>query len=223
MGKINAWSYSRWSTYDECPQRARFVYIDKLPEPGSQAMERGSQIHKTLERYVQDSNAMCEIPHEFGRLRGMARVYKVRGAKPEVQVAFNRAWQRVDWFSPDVYVRGIFDLVVVDNGQAVVIDYKTGKYRDSHEEQGELFALLAFLAYPATSSVRVEFWYVDAKPDERCRTERVYKRVDWLDRLKEKWQRRGDEMTTAEDFPARPGQACRWCHFRAANGGQCRH
>lgn len=33
MTKIDAWSYSRLSTFEQCKLRAKLAYIDRIPEP----------------------------------------------------------------------------------------------------------------------------------------------------------------------------------------------
>ena len=36
--KITAWSFSRYNLYQQCPGKAKLMYIDKLKEPTSDAM-----------------------------------------------------------------------------------------------------------------------------------------------------------------------------------------
>ena len=43
---LKSWSFSRYSTYKQCPLKAKFSLIDKIAEPKNQAMERGAQIHE---------------------------------------------------------------------------------------------------------------------------------------------------------------------------------
>ena len=50
--RITSWSFSRWNVYNTCPAQAKYKFIDKLPEPGSPAMDRGSAIHKGVEQYI---------------------------------------------------------------------------------------------------------------------------------------------------------------------------
>ena len=48
---VKSWSYSAYALYDQCPAKYRYAKIDKLPEPRSEALERGDRIHKEVEAY----------------------------------------------------------------------------------------------------------------------------------------------------------------------------
>lgn len=48
----NGWSFSRYSVYKQCPAKARYKFIDKLPEPAAKPLDRGSLIHKQAENYI---------------------------------------------------------------------------------------------------------------------------------------------------------------------------
>ena len=48
------WSYSRLTTWEQCPLKAKLKYIDGLKEPGSPAMDRGTAIHKDAEEQGSD-------------------------------------------------------------------------------------------------------------------------------------------------------------------------
>jgi hypothetical protein len=45
----------------------------------------------------------------------------------EKRLAFNRAWQTVDWFAADAFFRAIADFTFLQGGLAVVIDFKTNR------------------------------------------------------------------------------------------------
>ena len=46
------WGYSKLETFEKCPQKFKYQFIDKLPQPGSAAMERGSKMHESIESYL---------------------------------------------------------------------------------------------------------------------------------------------------------------------------
>ncbi len=50
------YSHSRLSTFEECPQRYKFRYIDRLRKPEVQSIEAftGSRVHETLEKLYDD-------------------------------------------------------------------------------------------------------------------------------------------------------------------------
>lgn len=48
----NGWSFSRYSAYDQCPAKAMYKFIKKLPEPPAPPLDRGSLIHKQAENFL---------------------------------------------------------------------------------------------------------------------------------------------------------------------------
>ena len=44
--------FSKLDSYRECPQKFHFQFVQKLPQPGSPAMERGSRMHESCEMYL---------------------------------------------------------------------------------------------------------------------------------------------------------------------------
>lgn len=51
-------------------------------------------------------------------------------------------YPEVELTHPNLNLKGIIDLVIDHQRQVSVIDYKTGKYKDNHRQQVELYALL---------------------------------------------------------------------------------
>lgn len=49
--KFTSWSNSRWNDYAQCPARAHYKHIQKLPEPKSGYMDRGIQIAQMEEDF----------------------------------------------------------------------------------------------------------------------------------------------------------------------------
>lgn len=49
--KFTSWSNSRWNDYAQCPARAHYKHIQKLPEPKSPHMDRGIEIAKIGEQF----------------------------------------------------------------------------------------------------------------------------------------------------------------------------
>jgi len=218
---IAAWSFSRWHTYETCPRQARYKYIDKLPDPSGPAAQRGSEIHEQAERFV--AGHIVELPNtlrrfsdEFAELRRSTRV------EVEQQWAFTADWQPTDWFASDTWCRMKVDVVAFvkhdRKSAARIIDHKTGREREHHEKQFELYALGAFVVLPQIQVVLTENWYLD----QGDIVDRVFEASE-IDALKQLWQRRTSDMLTDRLFAAhgRPHVECRWCAFAKSKGGPC--
>ena len=79
--KSKRWSYSRWSKYHDCPAQYEWDY---LLHPGkkisSPAMERGLDIHKKAENFV--NGKITGMPNELGYFASEFRKYcpwRIRG------------------------------------------------------------------------------------------------------------------------------------------------
>lgn len=229
---ISAWSYSRLATWRQCPFKAKLTMIDKLKEPTNDAMMRGANIHKKLEVYMKERGGRA--PKEAGPYKDMLRTlkkdrHKYRKYATEMQVAFDREGRQVDWFARTVWLRGIFDLFILKSDtEALIIDYKTGKKRDEHVDQADMYAALFYLLYKdvaaqlgAKDVLTVQFLYVD-QDDTSATLNKTYS-LEACELHWKRFEKMGDAMTSAVAFVAKQGPLCKWCHFRKDNGGPCEY
>lgn len=222
---ITAWSYSRWSTYEECPFKAKLKFIEKRQEPPSDAMARGERIHKAIERYLVDGG---RVPTEAKPMAGELRVLKALRPVVEGERAFSWDWKPVDWFSKEAWCRvkaDAFVLPVADDPIPTVrtIDHKTGKLKDAgeYDAQLEIYGLAGLLSYSMAAQATGELWFIDHGKIVQ-RPEGVFPRKDEKS-LKKLWEGRVKKMLSDTRFEPRPGNYCRYCHFRKANNGPCKY
>lgn len=216
---IRQWSYSRFTTYDKCPAKAKYLYIDKIKDKGNANMSRGTIIHSKAEQLVKGN--ITGMPKELENFKDELQYLKILYKKGMVFVerdlAVTKDWDPTtydDW--NNVWLRGKSDVVVIEDTVATDVDYKTGKKYDSHFEQGELYAIGSFCHFPQIKSVDVEFWYIDSGEVEGA----SYNKKD-LNKLKKKWEKKTRPMLTDKEFKPKPGYACQWCNFAASKGGPC--
>lgn len=221
--KIKAWSYSRWTTYGQCPARAKFKFLDLLKEPSGPALHRGSRIHELAEQFVKGH--LKELPDE---LKQFKEEFLELATNDQIEVDPESKWCFDDDFNPldDFFHDGAWLRMVVDCAAWVedtktltIIDYKTGKVYPGNEAQLELYAMGGLIKYPQAEYVEPVLWYLDQgmiKPDDPVK----YSQDD-LEGLKEKWLVRTGAMLSDTKFRPTPGDACRWCHFSNSKGGPC--
>jgi len=219
--RILAWSYSRLSTYIKCALLAKLKFIEKRQEPKNKFMEHGIEVHDKAEGYVK--GRIKRLPKCLARFREEFKLLKTRLVEVELELAFDKDWKLVSWFAKDVYVRVKMDVVhTIDflrDKTIFIIDYKTGKVREEQDkEQGELYAIGAFLKNPAAEWVQADFWYLD----EGVITSETYTRSQ-LKKLQAKWKKKARPLLNDRIFAPKPGNHCRWCHFRKDNGGPCEY
>lgn len=234
--KFEAGSWSRFNDHRRCGLYAKLKYLDKLPEPGSPAMERGGAIHKLGERYVLGQIRI--LPEELKLFKEEFAYLRKVGANVEGQLAVDRGWNPCDWFSRDAWLRVVTDARHQENkGKTIVgIDYKTGKVYEENDEQLSLYSPVLFAHHPEADELILKLWYLDAGEEKVYRYRRegikaatkkpggdaVDKRPSF-DELKAAWAEKLHPLLTDRKFVATPNEKCRYCHFRKSNGGPCRY
>lgn len=211
------WSYSRWSTYDQCPYRAKLQYIDGLSSGTSDATERGTEVHSMAEDWLK-SKKEYPLPPVFGFFKKEFQELRKRGAASEHEWIFDKDWNVIkDMHGRWLLVR-IDAICNVGKKRIKIIDFKTGKIRDSHEKQMSLYALAAFEAIPEVEEVETELWYIDQHHTAR----NLYLRTG-ANSLKSLWIRRITPMFNDRIFAPNPSRLCGWCPFSEEKGGPCVH
>ena len=220
---IDAWSYSRLSTYERCALLAKFLYIMKLPQDTSPAMERGSRIHGQAEGYVKGE--LMKLPDTkvwLPWIEDMAAL-KAAGYVAEKNIAFDSDWQPCEYHGPQTWLRLRVDVTgIANDGVPEVIDYKTGRPYPDHEGQAELYGIAGYLtAARSPKKVRTSFWYLDV-PDI---VEYEYPAEEIVENLMPKWEVRSNVMLTDTEFKPNPSKAScgkyGGCDFAADKGEQC--
>lgn len=123
------------------------------------------------------------------------------------------------WTPP--WLRLKLDALVFDTPtSAIAIDYKTGKKFGNeikHSEQLQLYQLVTFLRYPQLETITTELWYLDQ--DDLTGME--VPRLRGL-RHKDSWDRRGNKLTTCDEFPPNPNiHSCKYCPYGPTGTGHC--
>lgn len=239
--RIDAWSYSRLGTYLECPAKAKYKYLDKLPEPGSDAMRKGSAIHAIAEEYVSGRLDPKLTPEELEAVKEFRphwksifpkwkehfdhakKLFKRDLARVEDELAFTKTWEVTDWFAKGenaAWCRVKVDLLHIDDGALTIVDYKTGKEYASHEGQLRLYALAGMLIYHEdVTRVEARNWYLDSGAQMKFGLDVS---PSTIRSLRAEWEAKTKAMLSDTRFAPTPSNACRWCHFRKSNGGPCR-
>lgn len=218
---ITAWSYSRWATYEGCPRRAKYQFVDKLPEPESEAIVRGKDIHAAAASILSGKLADCgkEAAAVLAPWMAKLEALKALGPRVEHQAAFTIDWEPTEWFSRRAWLRVVFDVIVPPaKNRSLTIDFKTGKTRAEHEDQLSLYGCAAAALYPDAEEHEVCFVYLD-HPHVRP-LQRTFK-ASSLAPMRAMWEQRAGPMLRDTEFPTRVGPGCRWCPYASTKGGPC--
>lgn len=215
--KIKSWSFSRWQVYQECPAKAAYKFIKKLEEPGNQAMERGTIIHKMAEDFT--NGKLKKLPEELKAFKAEFMALKKSGAITEENWGFTRAWEPCAWDDwQRCWLRVKMDCAYLDDDNWLnIIDHKTGKQKDDHDEQLSLYAVVGLIMFPDCRGVKAKLWYLDSGLDK----EEVFERKRYSSLIKT-WEGKVKAMMSDTKFAPRSGRYCSWCHYRKDNGGPCK-
>ena len=221
-----AWSYSRLAKWEKCPASAYYAFILKLPEPKSEAMERGTRAHADAaalltSKEFDESTTPLSVPW-MSRLVDTRNTYK-NDIEAELQVAFTQDWSQTGWFARDAWCRIIFDAFIMQAGTETVLveEHKTGKPRAEHTMQASLYAAGAHLLAPEARVVEVTINYLDLNPTKPGGVVRHAFTHDMAKKAVVTWTERAARMMKDNEYPAVPGLHCRWCAFAKSAGGPC--
>jgi hypothetical protein len=204
---ITAWSYSRYADYKQCPLRFKLKYIDKLPEPGSPQMQRGSDVHKEGEKYLSAPKRPKQVPASYQHFA--EEMAQLHGLRPlvEQQWGFTREWTPTSWFGSTTWLRIVTDVTVrYDDHTVDLIDFKTGRKYDTNEEQVELFSTGPFMKWPEVEEVQTRLWYLDQKDDNEVL--RTYTRSDF-ERIRKEWEQKIVPMFKDKRFAPTANSKCK--------------
>lgn len=224
--KIEAVSYSRYTDHKKCPALAKFKHVDKRKEPEGKASAHGQEVHALAQKVAEGK--IKTMPKDFKAFADRFKVLQRNNVLCEQEWAFDKNWKKVDWFAKDVFLRVKMDAhylqaeiravgrTKVNEDVVVVIDFKSGRIYDDHEEQRSLYALGAMLVYPTATRIITKHWYIDQGGEHITE----FPATD-LEKLKKDWLKKFKPMLNDTRFAPRPGNYCRFCFFRKTNGGPC--
>lgn len=203
------WSFSSLKDYVNCPRQYHEVKVlQRFTKSASKQMLYGSAVHKALEDYTRENK---ELPKNYQRFKPIVDAFlAIPGDKyPEYEMAVKKDLTPCAFKDPDRWVRGIADLLVVDNDVAFVVDYKTGSNRYPDPDQLRLMALMLFEHFPNVQSVRGGLMFVMHDSFYTQEYERKDKEALW-ETFKQKVDRL-EQSFTQDTWPANPTPLCGWC------------
>lgn len=214
MPKV-VWSHSSLKDFEGCARRYHEIKVlKKYKFQETEATRYGTDLHKAAEDYLADG---VVLPSRFTFVKDVLDVlYKKPGRKlTEHKMALTEKLHPCEWDAPDVWVRGIADLLIIDdeNLTAWVVDYKTGNNRYPDREQLVLMSLLVFAHFPHIRQVKSALLFV-VKND-------MVKHSMSVDETKEQWQRyreRSARISACIDSGVwNPKQTplCGWCAVKS--------
>jgi hypothetical protein len=140
-------------------------------------------VHKAAEEYVRDGTP---LPEKFSQFQSQLDAMRaMKGTKYcEYEMGLKKDFTPCAFNDPDVWARGIVDLLVVNGDKARIIDYKTSKsseYADT--KQLQLLALLTFKHFPEVKAIKAGLLFLvvkDLVPREYQSEDQQFAWIDWI-------------------------------------------
>lgn len=207
-------SYTKISTYMQCPMKKKVKYDLKIKEERSPSAQRGTDIHKQFEEAVRNGSP---LPPEFDFYNDYVVTLRSAGAQPELKAAVTRGWKPVDFESPDAWIISVLDLWLVRGNTAYGWDWKTGKEYDDHVKQKEFYSAVMLGTTPPEVD---KFVFTNVYMDLKKATPHEFTRLE-VENFQARWGNRIELMERDTECAPTPNFFCRWCVGSKAKGGPC--
>jgi PD-(D/E)XK nuclease superfamily len=160
--KAIKWSHSGLKDFEGCARRFHEVKVlKKYPFTDTVHTIYGKQVHESAELYIRDG---VPLPpeHEFIQPTLDALMKKTGRKLTEHTMGVTVDLKPCSFDDPDVWVRGIADLLIIDDDglKAKVLDYKTGNDRYPDRDQLTLMSLMVFTHFPHIRQVNSALLFV---------------------------------------------------------------
>lgn len=216
-----ALSYSRLNTFEQCETKFEHLYVLKdVKDQDNEYTIYGNRVHGALEEYAKEVDRGTAVAvdmlsdgqkyAEIAKFLPVAdSILRQKGEKYfEHKMAIKADHTPCDWFDPDVWLRGIADILVVNGDKAFIGDWKTGKVKDN-PVQLKLFACMVMALFPQVNTVRTAFiWLVhDEITDDKFTR----------DMLPDLWSILDPRLAAVQSavdlgvFKSKPTGLCNWC------------
>jgi CRISPR/Cas system-associated exonuclease Cas4 (RecB family) len=154
------WSFSSLKEYINCPRQYQELKVLKRYEKkATEQMLYGTVVHKACEDYVAEGKPLEKNYQRFKPV--LDSLIEIPGTKyPEYEMALTPDKQPCAFNDDGRWVRGIVDLLIVDDDHAFIVDYKTGSNRYPDPKQLKLMALMTFAHFPKVKVIKAGLLFV---------------------------------------------------------------
>lgn len=231
-----ALSWSRLSTFNQCPRKFYLQFISKSfkEEEKSHHLIKGEELHKQLEQYVLARNGQMPMPLGFSppvrdTLPYVDKLYAAYNQVfAEAQLASDVKWNPTEWFAKETAWRSIWDVTGLRAEKVYVGDYKSGKVYPYGEGFGQLHlsAVMGLNRFTDAPEITAAYIYIEHKVIEPVRVTRQPttdvdakgRKIPHLAIVQEHFDREFDKVQMEKNFDPIVNENCKYCQ---ATRAQC--
>lgn len=212
--KTPAWSHTSLTAFETCPKKYYHTRVKKdIPDPPGEAALWGQRVHKSLEERAKDN---IPLPDYLSHCEPVIQQILSKDGQRliEEQIALNRDLRPVGWFDKKAWCRGVVDIGVVNEKNAVLLDWKTGK-RKPDNDQMKLFAAFSFAKFPWVKKITTAFvWLKENKTDKEVFDREKHESGIWQEVMPRVI--RLEQAYVKDSWPAKPSGLCKnYCPVRS--------
>jgi len=237
---FSSYSFSKISTFYQCPYRYKLKYLDKIKVPFETniALEKGKIIHSLIEGYFKDEvqpfnyelstkedlERYYQIFEDFKKENFIQKLSKLKFIEVEKGFSLineNGTLKAKSDYDYSALLKGYIDFLgVLEKNEKkimVIIDWKTGKPpKEPNILQVKLYSLWAFLNYQGIDEIRTCFYYVEHNI-KKCFT---YRREE-LNNIKEEIFNKIKYIENEKEFRKNITPLCDYCEMKKFNHCNC--
>lgn len=165
--------------FEECPQKYKFMYVDKISLPQNKYFfEKGKKIHAIASYYIKGfdvsklENALNETERKIWNYLKSTKYFKYEFLKSEYQLNMKIT---------EYWIGGRLDALVKDENNYYILDYKTGEIPKNPEFDYQTMIYLLCADKKIKNYDSLSFVYLDLKNNSE------YK-IQFADELKTMYQ-----------------------------------
>ena len=221
---MNTFSYSKISTYQQCPLKYKFQYIDKIPTKPSIHLIKGSKIHKLLENFESfEYNPNTEYHDIVKSFMDSSLGIEIL-SKPSIrehQIKLNENLRADDSLTKkETRFIGYIDRINVyvettpldeTSKNVELIDFKTGKYKEPKYQDFQqliLYSIYMFDKYEI-DSILLRFVYVEHNLENSLLLNRSSTEI-----YRSQLQKDIETIESDTIFKKNQSPLCPWCDYQ---------
>lgn len=240
--KYLPYSYSKLCTYEECPKKFKYRYLDRLKVPFVEvyAMIRGNHIHKAIENLILLYNidptiewlelrkrALLSVKIELSKdfqhkaMELVQDLVKILSSEKLKEIIVNSEFIYPECklqfkYKGKTLINGYLDAFSQKSTQIILFDWKSGKTSDYDETQLAIYAIMLFETLQHVDEVTLIYYLVDQEIPLLFKfnrhDEKIKEVVLWIKETIEK------ASTDVEFVRGRTeeGYQCKYCSFAQA-------
>lgn len=234
--KFTPYSFSKLNTFEQCPMKFKFKYIDKISTPFKMnaTLEKGSYIHLLLEELAKNDMVLPKVSYDFKYSSRQDIVsykktfrdfvfsdfgekylsnddYTFFGAEVEFGVKLeDGVLSETSYWNKKALFRGKIDHVNIHDDTMYLLDWKSGRVNQYPAIlQLVMYAVWCFLKYENINIVKTAFVYIEHGVEKTYTFKRKH-----LDDLIAKVMEKINNVELETKFNKKESKLCEYCEFR---------